>query len=531
MTDKFPIFKARVPEWLVMVSIFALLLSSVLLFALSTADGTAAAGYYGAEPSDIQFSLLMFYAAVASFAVVERRFFARVVTKDYLLICIVLEILIAYCCYHTRDIWLIFVLRFLQGIVNCGLTSISLNLLFTKLKTEHAKEVGYTIFYGMILGVSPITALFSVPIVENYEYNTLYKAIIFCFLPSAALLYSVLNRTRMLKKMPLYKLDWTSFFLFATLLVLIAYVLIYGQDRDWLEDPNIVFSIAGIIGLAMVSIFRQLSLKRPSVNLMVFRSRNFKIGLLFLVILYLIRGAFSLTSSYFINVLGMDSLHANEMMLFNIAGVVVGSTMAIKVLVLKKYSRTLWMAGFTLLFVFFLWMCLLFASEADRQNFYLPLFLQGVGGGMVMSPIVMFIMSSVPENLSQSASSVGILARFSTFSLSLASINYFQLYFKGKHKDDLRSNLTALDFNVTDRLSMYQRVLSSKGMPKDEAGKAAIGLLNKAVQKQTFLEFCVSYYEIIALLCLASILLIAIQPVISRTVINLRGKQPAAVGF
>ncbi|WP_246474785.1 hypothetical protein [Pedobacter roseus] len=164
MTDQLPIFKARIPEWLVMLSIFAVLLSSVLLFALSTADGTAAAGYYGASASDVQFSLLMFYAAVASFAVVERRFFARVVTKDYLLICIILEILIAYWCYHTREIWLIFTLRFLQGIVNCGLTSISLNLLFSRLKSEHAKETGYTIFYGMILCVSPITALFSVPL-------------------------------------------------------------------------------------------------------------------------------------------------------------------------------------------------------------------------------------------------------------------------------------------------------------------------------------------------------------------------------
>jgi hypothetical protein len=104
MTDRLPIFKARVPEWLIIVSVFAVLLSSVLLFALSTADGTAAAGYYGASAADIQFSLLMFYAAVASFAVVERRFFARVVTKDYLLICIILEILIAYWCYHAREI-------------------------------------------------------------------------------------------------------------------------------------------------------------------------------------------------------------------------------------------------------------------------------------------------------------------------------------------------------------------------------------------------------------------------------------------
>ncbi|WP_343524893.1 MFS transporter [Pedobacter sp.] len=531
MTDQLPIFKARVPEWLIILSIFAVLLSSVLLFALSTADGTAAAGYYGANASDVQFSLLMFYAAVASFAVVERRFFARVVTKDYLLICILLEVLIAYWCYHTREIWLIFALRFLQGIVNCGLTSISLNLLFSRLKSEHAKETGYTIFYGMILCVSPVTALFSVPVVENFEYNVVYKAIIFCFLPSAALLFCIMNRVHVLRKTPLYKIDWMSFVLFATMLVLIAYVLVYGQQYDWLDDSSIQFCIFAILFLFLVSVARQSTLKRPAVDLSVFKSRNFAIGIVFLVILYVIRGAFSLTSSYFITVLGMDSLHANEIMIFNIGGVVAGSVIAIRFLIRQKHLRVLWVMGFIFLFVFFLWMCQLFATEAGTRNFYLPLFMQGLGAGMVMSPIVMFIMSSVPEKLSQSASSVGIFVRFSTFSLSLAFINFYQLYFKGKHNDDLRSSLTLLDFNLPDRLKMYQAALSSRGMPSDEAGKAAISLLNKAVQKQTFLQFCVSYYEWIAVLCLLSIMLIALQPVISRTVINLRNKQPAAAGF
>ena len=531
MTNALPIFKTRVPEWLVITSIFSVLLSSVLLFALSTADGTAAAGYYGAEPSDVQFSLLMFYAAVASFAVVERRFFARVVTKDYLLICVILEIVIAYWCYHTRDMWLIFALRFLQGIVNCGITSISLNLLFSRLKSEHAKETGYTIFYGMILTVSPVTALFSVPIVENFEYNVVYKAIIFCFLPSAILLFCVLNRVHVLRKMPLYRIDWMSFVLFSTMLVLIAYVLVYGQERDWLDDSGIVYSIFAIIILGVTSILRQKTLKRPAVDLSVFKSRNFSIGIVFLVILYIIRGAFSLTSSYFINVLGMDSLHANEIMLFNIAGVVLGSIIAIRFLTRQKHLRILWMSGFTLLCAFFLWMCLLFASEAGTNNFYIPLFLQGVGGGMVMSPIVMFIMSSVPDHRSQSASSVGVFIRFSTFSLSLAFINFYQIYFKGEHNNELRGNLSLLDFNLSERLKMYQSALIGRGMPKDEAGKAAVGLLNKAVQKQTFLEFCVSYYEWIAVLCVVAIILIALQPVISRTVINLRNKQPAAASF
>lgn len=531
MSSTMPIFKSWAPEWLIKLSILLLLLASVLLFALSTADGTAAAGYYGMEPADVQFSLLLFYAAVASFAGVERRFFERIITKDYLLICIILEILIAYCCYHTREIWLVFTFRFLQGIVNCGITSICLTLLFGRLKSEHSREVGYTIFYGMILSVSPVTALFAAPIVENFEYNVLYKAIIFCFLPSAALLFSILNRVHLIRKKPLYQLDWASFLLFVVMLVLIAYVLIYGQQKDWLEDQNILYSIISILLLFVLSILRQKSLKRPTVDLSMFKYRNFGIGIVFLIILYLIRGAFTLTSTYFITVLGMDSLHANSLMIFNIMGIIVGSFIAIRFLILKKMLRVLWITGFTLLMVFFTMMCFLFATEADAETFILPLFLQGLGAGMVMSPIVMFIVSAVPAHLAQSAASVGVFVRFSTFSLSLALMNYFQLYFKGSHNNDMRAGLSLLDLGISERLSAYQTALTGHGMLKDEAAKVALGLLNKAVQKQAFLQFCVNYYEMIAALCLVTIVLIALQPVISKTMINVKGKRPAAAGF
>ncbi|WP_316820666.1 MFS transporter [Pedobacter gandavensis] len=531
MSKTAPIFKSWAPEWLIKFSILLLLLASVLLFALSTADGTAAAGYYGMEPADVQFSLLLFYAAVASFAGVERRFFERIITKDYLLICIVLEILIAYCCYHTREIWLVFTFRFLQGIVNCGITSICLTLLFGRLKSEHSREVGYTIFYGMILCVSPVTALFAVPIVENFEYNVLYKAIIFCFLPGAVLLFAILNRVHLIRKKPLYQLDWASFLLFVVMLVLIAYVLIYGQQKDWLEDRTIVYSIISIILLFIVSILRQKALKRPTVDLSMFKYRNFSIGIVFLIVLYLIRGAFTLTSTYFITVLGMDSLHANALMIFNILGIILGSYIAIRFLILQKMLRVLWISGFTLLLVFFTMMRFLFATQADAETFILPLILQGLGAGMLMSPIVMFIVSAVPAQMGQSAASVGVFVRFSTFSLSLALINYFQLYFKGSHQDELRSGLSALDLGIAERLNGYQTALSSHGMLKDEAAKAAVGLLNKAVQKQAFLQFCVNYYEIIAALCLFSIVLIALQPVISKTMINVKGKRPAAAGF
>ena len=83
-------------------------------------------------------------------------------------------------------------------------------------------------------------------------------------------------------RMPLYQLDWTSFFLYAPMLILMGYVMIYGQQYYWLEDPRIVWCIAAIIFLTIVFVLRQVYSKRPFINMQVFKSRGFLFGILLL---------------------------------------------------------------------------------------------------------------------------------------------------------------------------------------------------------------------------------------------------------
>ena len=64
MDNTLPIFKRWVPEWLIKVILFSLLLPSIVLFFLPLANIYAAAGYYGSEPADIQFSVALFYDGV-----------------------------------------------------------------------------------------------------------------------------------------------------------------------------------------------------------------------------------------------------------------------------------------------------------------------------------------------------------------------------------------------------------------------------------------------------------------------------------
>jgi DHA2 family multidrug resistance protein len=532
MSQHIPIFRSWIPEWLIRFTIFLVLLPTVMLFALSTANVNAATGFYGAEPQDIQFSMLLYYASLASFTPLERRFFSRIATKEYFLICMVLQVLVTFWCYHTRELPVLFICRFLQGILNCGVTSICLTLLFSRLTSEHARETGYAIFYGMILCSASLTSLVTAPLVDDYEYNVLYKMIIYTFVPGAILLLLLMNKVHLAPhKTPLYQLDWSSFLLYAPMLILLGYIMIYGQQYYWLQDTWIVWCIAGIIFLGICFTVRQFSLKRPFIHMQVFKSRLFLFGLLLLGCLYIIRGAFNITTSYFSTVLGMDPLNTYELLTYNILGILIGGIISARLVVKKRPLQFIWLVGFFLLLVFHTSMYFLFASEADQSTFILPLIIQGLGAGMLMTPIILFIISSVPEAMSQSASAVGVFIRYTFFGLSTALINYFSLFFSKIHVTRMSDGISKVDNGLAERLNTYQSSLQARGLIPDQAVKLAPGLLDKAIQKQAFLKYAMDYYEFIGILILTVMLLIVMTPFINRTIINVKSKQPSAATF
>ncbi|QJB37895.1 MFS transporter [Chitinophaga oryzae] len=525
------IFRAWAPEWLIRLTIFLVLFPTVMLFALSTANISAATGFYGVEPADMQFSMLLYYAALAGFTPLERRFFSRVSTKEYFLICLVLQVLISYACYRTRTLPVLFACRFLQGMVNCGVTSICLTLLFGRLKSEHARETGYTIFYSMILCSASLTSLVTAPLVDNYEYNVLYKMIIYTFVPGGILLLLLMNKVHLVRKTPLYQLDWASFFLYSPMLILIAYVVTYGQQYYWLQDDTIVWSLICIVFLAVVFVTRQLVRKRPFIHQEVFRSRAFVFGIFLLGMLYLIRGAFSVTTTYFSTVLGMDPINLYELLIYNIIGIVIGAVASARLVIKKRPLQFIWLAGFSLLLLFHGAMYFLFASEADMNTFIIPLLLQGMGAGMVFTPILLFIISSVPEALSQSAAAVGVFIRFAFFGISTALINYFSLFYSGTHALRLTDHASRADNDLEERLKLYQSALHARGMEPGMATRAATRLLDKAVNKQAFLKYAMDYNELVVMLILGLMLLIVMAPFINRTIIDVKAKQPAAATF
>ena len=525
MDKAFPIFRRWVPEWLVKVLLFLVILPSLVLFFLPMANINAASGYYGCEPLDIQFAVALFYAGYVGFYSLERRFFSFLATKEYFIVFTVLQVLATLVCFQTHELSILFPVRFFQGMLFSCTVNLSLSLMFTRLHSERAREISFSVFFGMLLCALPFNNLVTADLIDNFDFNTVYKTAIFSYLPGLALLLLSMNNIRLNIRFPLYQLDWESFVLYSIILCLTAYILLFGQEYYWLEDQRIRNSTIALAFALLIYILRQQRMKRPYLHLGIFKFRNYKVGILLLLVMYICRFASGLTNTFFATVLRLDPMHVSYINAVNLAGLVAGVIIACCLILQKRRIRVIWISGFTLLLAFHVAMFFLFDTQANENNFFAPLFLQGLGVGLLMVPTIVYSLSAVPMSMGASASAFCLAIRYLGFCLSIALINYFELLEKGRHYSAFQDHLTRLDPAVKQIFSKQPLHLLGKGLQPSQTLKATNKLLVSSLQAQTQIRFAMDYYEIMSWLLVATLLMIALFPRLNKTVAYLKSRR------
>jgi hypothetical protein len=229
--------------------------------------------------------------------------------------------------------------------------------------------------------------------------------------------------------------------------------------------------------------------------------------------------------------MGMDPIHIAYMLLANSVGIVSAAFVTSRLIIMKKPMRFIWMAGFGLLLIFHLWMRILFSSQANESAYLVPLFLQGAGAGMLMTPIILYMVSTVPAQLGGMASATGVFFRYYGFCCSTAIINYYALVKQNLHYDRFQQHVTGLDPIAVQKLSAFKQSFITKGLAPEQATKMANAMLSKTLKVQSQLRYTIDYYELISWCILLIILLIAVYPYLNRTIVNVKSNQPAPASF
>jgi DHA2 family multidrug resistance protein len=527
MKTLIPLFKEWVPQWLIRVTMFIVLLPSLVLFFLPLSNVNAGAGYYGIEPADIQYTVLVYYAGYTSFFSLEKRFFRYLAAKEYFFIFTIIQIVTTFACYQTHSLIILLVLRFIQGMGLTSTANLGMSIIFNRLISERGRAVSYSVYFGMLVCMIPFNNFITADLIDAHNFNIIYKGAIFSYLPGLALLSIIMNNARLNIKFPLYLLDGASFLLYGCFLCSLGYIIVYGQERYWLNNKGILFASIFCVFTISVFIIRQMVLKRPYFKLQVFKYRNFILGGAVLFVLYLCRFTLNFSSAFFSSAFGFDPIHVSYINLFNISGIVIGVIVACSLLLQHRPIRLIWIYGFSILLIFHCWMYFLFSITGEPSTYYIPLFLHGLGVGLLISPTIIFMVSAVPQTMVDTAAGICLFVRCFGFYASIACINYFDLLKKGIHLDALKGNLTAENSLLKQVIVKQSKNFISHGALKKESTILANRFLGKQINLQAQIRSSIDYYELVIWMLIFTIIIIALFPYVNKTVIRFKKEQPA----
>lgn len=508
---KIPVFKQWVPEWLARTVIFSVLLTSLFGFAIYSGP-LSMAGYYGVQPTDVQYAMVLTYASAVTFLALDFRLIKYFISRRYLLTGFTLNIITCLLCFYTKN-WAIFLTcGFVQGIVCALACSIVLNMVFPRLHTSRARVIGYTVFYGGLQISIPFYAIYSSTVLHFFDFNWLFYGIIIMVLFSLfTVLITMNSKSRFYKKIPLYQVDWIGYLFYTLFCLITGYILVYGQQLNWLDSPLIVFLIGSAIILLFVFVIRQIKLKRPLINLQIFKSGNFIAGLFLLIAFYIFKGTTGLTYGYLDVILRTDPLNVIPIWAAVILGTILSMYVTARLILTNTPLIRMIIAGFVVMALYYVYMLIFVSTTGETSDFILPMFIYGIATGILFVPIVTFTASSLPAKIAFNASMVGIFARFLGFCTSSSINNRVQLYTRAAVRDKLRESISDTNPQLSITLQKIQNAYLNTGNDINTVKGSSNAYFNNLIKEQILARSTRDYYDImlIGLVCLIVALIFA----------------------
>lgn len=528
-----PYFRDLVPEWLKYVAIILTLVPTMLIFSAANVGVPQEMGEYGFSSNDVNFGMMAFYGIVVAYGPMGNHFFNRLPLRTYLWLTVTFEMLSLYGAYKANNLPTLALMRVFNSIFNTGIVSIALNLLYSKLKSENAKEIGFGFFYGLVMSAGVLCSLIGAFAYDEHSVRRIYIYTIFALVPGVVLLSAI---TRNVHLMPFSlvrfkKLGWADFLFIAITLLSFAFMMLYGKELDYFSHPRMRVALVLFIVFFTLEIIRLRNAKHPYLDLSILKYADYRFGILLLIILYFIRGAFNLSLQFFSTILGGPFKENGYILFLNILGIIIGSIISTWRILQKKSIRITWLIGFSIMLFFYGYMSFHFDLSASIWDYVWLIIIQGAGQGFLMSPIIQYYISAVPKKNGGDAGLFGVLIRFTCFTSSLGLISYTSIKAEYKHQEIVTSELNDLNPNYREYLSQMQTKLISQGASPSQAHVLVNSHLGTQLQKELFIEYAQNYYQGICILILIAMLLIIIRSNINNTIINLRNNKPFGAGF
>ncbi len=405
---------------------------------------------------------------------------ARFGKKRYFVTSLVLFTISSVLCGVATSLPLLILARVLQGLGGGGLLAKAQAILFETFP-KHEQATAQGLFGAIVIAGPAIGPTLGGYLVTNIGWRWIFfvnipigiAAVLMCtaFLPSDEDAPST------------EAIDWLSILLLVVGLGALQTVLEEGQTDDWFESRFIAtFAVIAAVGL-VAFIWRQVTSKRPIVDLRVLRHRSLWAGSLISITLGMtLYGALFSIPIFASSVMGYSSQQIGMLLLPSALASAVMMPLAAK-LTQKIDPRPLIILGFLGLLFSVVGLSRLAPSTGEPQLFW-PLIGRAIGTVLLFLPLSMATLGPIPKNELQNASGFFNLTRQLGGSVGVALLTTLLARRQAFHRNMLVESVGAIAPDVTARLSTLTSTFVSSGFSLFDAKQKALALLDGSVNLQ-----------------------------------------------
>ena len=430
---------------------------------------------------------------------------------NYFAASIILFTLCSFLCGNATAMWELILFRFLQG-VGGGALLVTSQTIITEAYPIEKRSMAQAIYgLGVIVGPTLGPPLGGY-IVENYSWPYIFYINIPIGVIAALLTLSYIKSPRYGEKQSAREIDWWGIAFLAGAVGSLQFVLERGQEEDWFASSMILFFtvLCGIC--AYLFIWRELTYKKPIVELRVLKNSNLRVGTILSFILgFGLYGSTFIIPLYTQNSLGWTAYQAGLLMVPS--SLMTAFMMPVVGQALQRGVRQKYLAasGMFLFFVFCMWGYQILTPDTGSEHFFWMLMLRGLAMSMLFIPVTTLALSSLKgKQIGQGAAFTGMMRQLGG-SFGIALITTFMTRRNALHRSDLVTHMNPANPSFQERLQGMTANFMHQGMAPNEAKEAALRALDGSVMQQVaVLSYMDVFYYIgiMFLICVPFILML-----------------------
>lgn len=449
-----------VPEWLGLASIFLIILPVTMLNGSYTGSMLEVSNTLGTNKEDITMG---YYAASAGMAIaypIIPKVLGVFSSKLLLLGDMLLQFFLSWICAYLQQVDILIVCSFFIGFLKGFLMLWFIRRAQRIFSRHNVRSEFYSYFYPLVYGGGQLSMIITAELAYYYNWKYMYYFMMLLILAAILVVIICFRHDRPLKKVTMEELHIREMMIASAGLLMLMYVVNYGNVLDWMSSPRICLYIVVAPMLIALFIWIQYHSKTPYVNLEPLYHFKTVLWYFYMMLVMFFSTSTTLMTNYMVSILQVDSTRTYSIYIYLLPGYILGAFVCFWWFRWQRWHfRFLVAGGLACFAVFFAILYFGISPSSTYEMLFFPIFLRGFGMLVLIIAFALFAVEDLNPKILLSNAFFLIIFR-SVLAPVMATSFYSNLLYnlQQKYMCSLSENFTLVDPLA---VSKYAGALSS----------------------------------------------------------------------